>query len=207
MIVLNGIKFGILLAFLIGPVFFTILQTSIERGFSNGALVALGVSLSDVVYVGICYFGLSQMMADGQFRYQMAIVGGAILILFGLYYLLVKSRRGLQGAKAAAGKGFFRYIIKGFLINALSPMVPVFWIGTIGIATLDFGYNEPVEFLIFFGCMLATVLLTDILKAFLADQLRRLVTPRSLRIMNVVMGVVLIGFGVRLMMLAPSFDA
>jgi len=50
-IVFNGVKFGFSLAFLIGPVFFTIIQTSIERGFWNGAWVALGVSLSDAVYV------------------------------------------------------------------------------------------------------------------------------------------------------------
>ena len=40
-ILFNGLKFGIVLAFLIGPVFFTIIQASIERGFWVGVLVAL----------------------------------------------------------------------------------------------------------------------------------------------------------------------
>jgi threonine/homoserine/homoserine lactone efflux protein len=48
-IVINGIVSGIVLAFLIGPVFFTIIQTSIERGFTSGVLVAVGVSFSDAV--------------------------------------------------------------------------------------------------------------------------------------------------------------
>ncbi len=79
-IVFNGFKFGVVLAFLIGPVFFTIIQTSIERGFWNGAWVALGVSLNDALYVAICYFGLFQFLNEPRFRTQMAYVGGAILI-------------------------------------------------------------------------------------------------------------------------------
>ena len=63
-ILFNGLKLGIVLALLIGPVFFTIIQTSIERGFINGVLVSLGVSLSDTMYVAICYFGLVQFIND-----------------------------------------------------------------------------------------------------------------------------------------------
>ncbi|MEJ0033034.1 MAG: LysE family transporter [Bacteroidota bacterium] len=54
---IKGIQFGIVLAFLAGPVFFTIVQTSAERGFSKGVLVALGVSISDAFYVVVCYLG------------------------------------------------------------------------------------------------------------------------------------------------------
>jgi threonine/homoserine/homoserine lactone efflux protein len=42
-IILKGIVSGIVLALLIGPVFFTILQTSIEKGFWSGVFVAIGV--------------------------------------------------------------------------------------------------------------------------------------------------------------------
>src|SRR6185295_13522883 len=95
-IILNGIQLGVVLAFLIGPVFFSIIQTSVERGFWKGALVAMGVSISDIIYVVVCYFGLVHFFQDPQFRTYMAYVGGGILILFGLYYLIIKSRRSRQ---------------------------------------------------------------------------------------------------------------
>lgn len=206
MIVFNGIKLGILLAFLIGPVFFTILQTSVERGFTQGVLVAIGVSLSDLAYVAICYYGLAQILEERQLHYHMAFAGGGILIAFGLYYLIIKSRRKpFQGGEMVKGKGFYRYIAKGFLINGFSPMVPLFWIGTLSLATLDFGYTERFDFILFIGTMLATVLATDILKAYLADKLGKVITPRLLSIMNIIIGIVLIGFGGRLIMLAPTF--
>ena len=58
--ILNGVIYGIVLAFLVGPVFFTILQTSIERGFRSGFFVAMGVSLSDAFYISISYLGVYQ---------------------------------------------------------------------------------------------------------------------------------------------------
>ena len=87
-IALNGIKFGLVLCFLVGPIFFTILQTSIERGFWTGVLVAMGVSASDVVYVVICFFGVSSFMANTSFKIYMAYAGGLILVGFGIYHSL-----------------------------------------------------------------------------------------------------------------------
>ena len=205
-IVFNGLKLGMVLAFLIGPVFFTIIQTSVERGFRNGVLVSLGVSLSDTMYVAICYFGLVQFINNPEFRYYLAYAGGIILILFGIYHLFIKSRRKMTAAIDVASESkMYRYFIKGFIINGMSPMVLIFWIGTISIASLDFGYSKGFEFFIFFSVVLGTVLLTDVLKAYLADKLRTLVTHRLMVIINIVVGICLIVFGARLIWTAGDF--
>jgi threonine/homoserine/homoserine lactone efflux protein len=207
-IVFNGMKLGIVLAFLIGPVFFTIIQTSVERGFRNGVLVSLGVSLSDVIYVAICYFGLVQFINNPQFRFYLAYAGGCILILFGIYHLFIKSRRRMTAPlDVASEKKMYRYFVKGFIINGMSPMVLVFWIGAISIASLDFGYAKGLEFFIFFSTVLGTVLATDILKAYLADKLRALITHRLMAIINLVVGICLLVFGVRLIWTAGDFLA
>lgn len=205
-IILNGIQMGIVLAFLIGPVFFSIIQTSVEKGFLKGALVALGVSASDILYVIICYFGLVHLFERAEFRVYMAYVGGTILILFGIYYLFVKSRKVLQDvSEPGTERKAYRYVVKGFVINGLSPMVLIFWIGAISVASLDFGYSKGLQFLLFFAAVLATVLATDLLKAYLAGKLRRLVTPKSISIMNVILGLIMIGFGIRLILLSKTF--
>jgi len=205
-IIFSGFKLGIVLAFLIGPVFFTIIQTSVERGFKNGVLVSLGVSLSDILYVAICYFGLVQFINEPGFRQYLAYAGGGILVLFGLYHLFVKSRKNIRTALEVEGsKKMYRYLVKGFIINGLSPMVLIFWIGTISVASMDFGYSLGYEFFIFFGMVLVTVLATDILKAYLADKLRRLITKRLMMIVNIIVGICLIIFGARLIYLAGSF--
>ena len=92
-------------------------------------------------------------------------------------------------------------MVKGFILNGFTPTVLLFWLGTISIASLDFGYIKGYEFFIFFASLLITVLATDILKAYLADKLRTLVTQRLLTIMNVLLGVAMIGFGCRLILM------
>jgi len=199
MIVINGIKLGFVLAFLVGPVFFAILQTSVERGFWSGVLVALGVSLSDIMYVTVCYFGLTQFIDQDQNKVYMAYGGGAILILFGLYHSLIKSRKSINGEiKKVEDRGKFRYFLKGFIINGISPMVILFWLGAISIASVDFGYSKGIQFFIFFAAVLGTVLITDLLKAYLANKLRRLVTPRTMMYLNIIVGIILMVFGGRL---------
>lgn len=202
MIVINGIKLGFVLAFLVGPVFFTILQTSVERGFWSGVLVALGVSLSDIMYVSVCYFGLAQFIDQDQNKVYMAYGGGAVLILFGLYHLLIKSRKSMKEEikQVEEARGKFRYFLKGFIINGISPMVILFWLGAISIASVDFGYSRGIQFFVFFTAVLGTVFITDLIKAYLADKLRRMVTPRTMMYLNIVVGIILIVFGGRLIL-------
>lgn len=200
-IIINGIISGIVLAFLIGPVFFTIIQTSIERGFVSGVLVAIGVSLSDSIYILVSYLGLAQFMEAENFRHYMAYTGGLILLGFGLYYLLVKRRKLAQfqfGATPIEGGPWLKLVGKGFLINALSPMVLFFWVATVSVATTRLGYAHPAKATLFFVSIVATVFSTDVIKAKLADKLRTLITPRFIRIMNIVLGIVMIVFAGRL---------
>jgi threonine/homoserine/homoserine lactone efflux protein len=200
-IVFNGIAYGFLLAFLIGPVFFTIIQTSIERGFRNGVFVAIGVSFSDAFYIVVCYLGLVKIMEAESMRHYMAYGGGMVLLGFGIYYLFIKSRKlTQQDIKSLPNRSWTRLVMKGFIINGLSPMVLFFWLATVGVATTQFGYHEPREAFIFFGGIVGTVFLTDVVKAKLADKLSMLMTPRIIRFMNIVLGLVLVIFAGKLIL-------
>jgi threonine/homoserine/homoserine lactone efflux protein len=204
--VLKGIFSGIVLAFLVGPVFFTIIQTSIERGFRSGFFVAIGVSLSDAVYISVSYLGIYQLFDQGNFREYLAYTGGAVLLIFGLYYLLIKSRKmRLYTVDNLPARSPFRLFLKGFIINGLSPMVLIFWIGTVGVATTEFGYDTPSEAIPYFATIVTTVFLTDLLKAKLADRLRLVITPNFIRTLNIVVGLVMVIFGGRMIFTADKF--
>jgi threonine/homoserine/homoserine lactone efflux protein len=204
-IILNGVISGIILAFLIGPVFFTIIQTSIERDFGSGALVAIGVSLSDAFYITLSYLGIYQLFDKGSFREYLAYFGGIVLLAFGLYYLFIKSRRMARyDPEKVQVRNPWRLIGKGFVINGLSPMVLIFWLGTVGVATTKFGYTTPQKAVPFFAAIVSTVFLTDVLKAKLADKLRALLTPQFIRKLNIVLGGVLVAFGIRLIYYAGA---
>ena len=204
-IVLNGIISGIVLALLIGPVFFTIIQTSIERGFGSGALVAIGVSLSDAFYITLTYLGIYQIFDNGDVRTYLAYFGGIVLLIFGVYYLFIKSKRLYQlDHRQLRVNNPWKLIGKGFIINGLSPMVLIFWLGTVGVATTKLGYSTPMKAVPFFAAIVSTVFVTDLIKAKLADKLRRLMTQRFIRNLNIILGLVLLIFGCRLIFYAGN---
>lgn len=202
-IIIKGIISGIVLALLVGPVFFTLLQTSIERGFGSGVLVAVGVALSDTMYIILSYLGLSQIFDSRTAQLYLGYIGGFILLCFGLYYLFIKSRRAVNySLEHIETRNPYRLMAKGFIINGLSPMVLIFWIGTVGIATSELGYTSTSKAFMFFGSIVLTVFVTDILKAKLADKLRTLLTSRLVHLLNIILGCVLTVFGGRLIFLA-----
>ena len=205
-IILKAIVSGLVLAFLIGPVFFTIIQTSIERGFWSGALVAIGVSVSDSIYIVLTYLGLSQLFDESGYRLYLAYTGGIILLAFGFYYLFIKSRRlaNLE-VQSIPERSAMRLMTKGFVINGLSPMVLIFWIGTVGVVTTEFGYTTSTQILLFFSSIVGTVFITDLIKAKLADKLRNVLTPGIIRGMNLALGFLLVLFGGRLIFYADQF--
>ena len=207
-IIVNGVISGIVLAFLIGPVFFTIIQTSIEKGFESGVFVAIGISMSDSLYILVSYLGLVQFMEQNDFKHYMAYGGGLILLGFGIYYLLVKRRRLAQFEFQTKIEGgpWLKLVGKGFLINALSPMVLFFWIATVSVATTRLGYAHPGKATLFFASIVITVFTTDVIKAKLADKLRTLITPRFIRIMNIVLGIVMIVFAGRLILFPDDIN-
>ena len=53
--ILSGIPWGIFLSFMIGPVFFILLETSIIKGFRAALVFDLGVVLGDICFIGIAY--------------------------------------------------------------------------------------------------------------------------------------------------------
>jgi threonine/homoserine/homoserine lactone efflux protein len=200
-IVLKGVFSGLVLAVLVGPVFFTLLQTSIERGFTSGMYVAIGIAVSDSLYIAASYLGLSGLFNSEKFQVYLSYVGGFIILCFGAYYLFVKSRKLINFNKAehVKEKSPFRLMAKGFVINGFNPMVLLFWIGTISIATGELGYTKTSEAITFLASIIITVFVTDLIKAKLADKLRLILTPAIVKGMNIVLGIVMLSLGVKLL--------
>lgn len=199
--VIKGIVSGLVLAILVGPVFFTLIQTSIERGFKSGVYVAIGIAISDALCITIAYLGMSMINSPG-FRIYLSYFGGAILLGFGGYYLFVKSRKpGIYNPEHIEERSPFRLMAKGFVINGFNPMVLFFWIGTLGVATAELGYTTHGMAALFFCSIVLTVFITDVIKAKLSDKLRVLLTARTMKIMNLLVGLVMFGFGLKLIII------
>lgn len=190
--ILHGALFGLLFVFTFGPTFFTILQSSLSRGFKAGAVTALGVSLCDIAYATIASLGLASLIENDTFSWWLAVIGGGLLFLFGVASLIKKPT--FTPVDETLEKGnLWQYFVKGLIINGINPFVIVFWMSIIGLASVNWGY-EGTDRNMFVVGMLVMIFSTDLIKSFLANRLRRLITPKRLLMLNRVIGVALIVF-------------
>jgi threonine/homoserine/homoserine lactone efflux protein len=202
----EGMILGLSLAFLFGfgPAFFALIQTGIQRGFWAGALLAFGIMLNDAVVVSLSLLGVAQVFAGTENYNYLGIVGGAILIIFGLVTFKKKVKAEEQGPEMqeiASTPHPVSYIAKGFLLNVANPFVWLFWIG-ISVGILARFEGDISHMILFFAGTLSVVFTTDLLKTFLASQLKKFVNDKFLILINKIAGLALAGFGIYLIVRA-----
>lgn len=198
----NGIKYGLILSLLVGPILFTIVQTSIEEGFRAGWMVGLGIWMSDIFYILISYFGVSyvkELMNWDGFEFWLCIIGGIILIAFGLGSMVVKppSMASFE-SKAVRYNTYFSLWLRGFFINTANPFTFFFWIGVSSVLfTKDNLTMHQARW--FYTGLVGTLIMTDTVKIALAKFIRRYLKPQFLMWPRRIAGIVLIVFGIVLL--------
>jgi len=207
----DGIKIGLLLCFMIGPVFFALLQTAIEEGFRASAMVGAGIWCSDIMYISISYFGLKfvhKAIEGGNLELFIGAMGTLLFLIFGLVALLMPPKNLLvpDDQLYKRSSSYLSLYIKGFLLNAFNPFTIFLWIGIMSTILIDSELTNQKAF-VFFGAILGTVVLTDLLKIFLSKKIRNLIRPRHLIWIRKGTGIALLAFGVFLLIRTAALIA
>jgi len=192
----TAIPLGFFLAFLIGPVFFVLLETAATKGFRAALIFDIGVVTADIIFIMVAYLSSYQLLENLSNQPGLYVFGGAILIVYGLtIYLKKPTRDALDPNRAKVKKGgYLQLFIKGFLLNFINIGVLVFWLGILIIIgpTVE---NDGERLLGFFIGMIGAYFITDLGKIILAKQLKRYLTPRRIFKLKKVLGLVLIVCG------------
>lgn len=212
--VFDAIVFGLTLAvvFGFGPAFITLIQTSIHRSFRSAAWFAFGVFINDALMVSLCVLTSIQVVANNERElFFFSLGAGIILILFGIFTGTRKVKEdNFKGIKERtdeiidenkksfrnrdATPKWFVFFGKGFVLNILNPFVWIFWFSTVAVTAGQMEGNK-FKILLFFLIVLITSFSCDLLKAKGASFLKKFFNPKRIRIMNNIIGVGLVLFG------------
>lgn len=192
----SGILLGIIISFLIGPVFFGLIQTSIRQGLGRAMIFEIGTVLSDTIIIFLCYLGLANILAGDTYRHAIGIAGAILLFGMGIYPLAFKKTKEHKGVEPIAEKSHpFALISKSFLLNTINPSVILFWIFQVSLAVVNFKGQKGI-IISHFVAVLATMILFDFLKAFGANRIKKYLRPRTFNLIAKIEGVLLIIFSV-----------
>jgi threonine/homoserine/homoserine lactone efflux protein len=202
--ILTAIPLGIFLSFLIGPVFFVLLETSAVKGFRAALVFDLGVVFADIVFIVIAYFSSYKLIESLKNDPALFIFGGILMLTYGIisFIKLKKLKNDVSEEEIEfvfQKKDYRALFIKGFLLNFINVGVLLFWfliLITVG-PKLEL---ETTRILTFFTSVILTYLVVDTGKILLAKQLKHKMTPKNTLTIKKIISVLLIVFGIAIML-------
>ena len=196
--ILSGIPWGIFLSFMIGPVFFILLETSIVKGFRAALTFDLGVVLADIIFITIAYIGSYRLITSIKDNSALFMFGGIVMLAYGVIsYIGLHKEKKVDTHKIdneIIRKDYLGLFIKGFFLNIINIGVLGFWLAII----ISVGPKLEMQMsrmITFFITVIITYLLVDSIKIVLAKQLKSKMTPTNILKIKKGISIVLMIFG------------
>jgi threonine/homoserine/homoserine lactone efflux protein len=166
---LKGLAFGFLLAATVGPMWVLCFRRTLEQGALAGLVSGMGIAVADGIYGSVAAFGLAAVSGFLlQHAFWIGLVGGLFLVYLGVKALVARP-------PGHAAEPLPASLAQGFL------------------STLGLTLANPPTILVVLGVFLGSAAWWLVLAAA-TGWLRRRIGPRVLRAVNVVSGLVILGF-------------
>jgi threonine/homoserine/homoserine lactone efflux protein len=200
--ILSGIPWGLFLSFMIGPVFFILLETSIIKGFRAAFVFNLGVVTADIIFIGIAYLGSYRLIQNLRDKPSLFIFGGILMLVYGIIsFVNLKKERKINTDSIdieIIKKNYGSLYIKGLFLNIINIGVLGFWMAIILSTGPKLDMQTP-RMITFLTTVIVSYLLFDSVKIVLAKQLKTKMTPTNIFKIKKIISVVMMLFGLVLM--------
>jgi threonine/homoserine/homoserine lactone efflux protein len=191
--ILSAIPLGFFLSFMIGPVFFVLLETSVVKGFRAAVMFDLGVVLADIVFILIAFFSSYRLIQSIKDDPALFIFGGLVMLTYGIISFInnrkeAKKNIDPEDPAELAKNDYFSLFMKGFFLNFINIGVLGFWLAiliTIG-PQLEL---KTSRMLTFFSTLIIVYFITDLFK----------INPKNILLIKKFISIVLIICGVVLL--------
>lgn len=195
--VLNALITGFFLSFMVGPVFFVLLETSATKGIKQAIVFDLGVITADVIFIFLSYYGSYALLNKIKDDPRLFFGGGIILFSYGLITFIKEKRRKIildPKLVIIEKENLLGQFFKGFLLNFINVGVLGFWLALVIVISSNVGMNGKRVFLYFTSIIIA-YFVTDLGKIILAKQLKNKLTPSVITKIRKIMGIILMVIG------------
>ena len=194
---------------MVGPAFFLLIETSINKGIKHALFFDFGVLLSDLIYLTIAYLFFAEVTAlmEGENSFWLKVIGGIFFIALGISDVTKRRmkkprkppKKNMMEMKDVMTGNLLLTMLKGLTFNMLNPGVLFYWLTLMTIlpeAPPELGLTRNNAVFLYIIIILITFFSIDVLKIIGAKKLKGILTPMWMRNLNLALGIVLICFGV-----------
>lgn len=196
-LVLKGMLIGMIASAPMGPVGILCVQRTLNKGRRYGFLTGIGAAASDIIYAGITGFGMAFVMDfinNEQNKFYLQIIGSVMLLAFGIFTWRSDPTKNIRQSGKQRGTYWYN-TWTAFLVTFSNPLIIFLFMGLFA----QFAFvipDHPIEMLIGFASIVGGALLWWYGLTWVVDKVRAIFDESGIRIINQVIGVVVIVFSV-----------
>ncbi len=191
---LRGLIIGFAIAAPVGPIGVLCIRRSLANGRAAGLVSGLGAATADAIYGFVAAFGLTfvSSILIGQ-QSWIRLIGGLFLCYLGIRTFMAKPGAQPSSAERTGLAGAY---VSTFFLTLTNPMTILSFAAVfagLGIGSAAGNYLSAALLVlgVFLGSGLWWLLLSGAVSLF-----RTRVKPRALRWVNIISGIIILGFGV-----------
>lgn len=192
---LNGLITGLVFQLAVGPAFFFIVNTALQKTTLDSVFAAVGVTAADYVFIILGVLGVGKLLQNKKSKKAFGYLGAIVLMLFGIFIVQSTDPTAVQTENLETSN-LLSSFIAAFLLTISSPLTIVFWSGLFTSKVIELGYTKKELFMFGLSCGLATFIFLG-LSGLILSLTKTAVPVEIIIVLNYIVGAILILYGLK----------
>jgi len=188
----NGLLTGLVLQLAIGPIFFYIINLTLQKTVWDGLAGGLAAMTVDYFYITLSVLGIGKLLEKERFKKIFGLISSIVLMAFGIF--LIKEVGANMDATPAVSASLFSSYISVFLLTISSPLTIVVFTSIFTARAVEYGYTKKELYTFGLGTGLATIIFMGS-SVILFSFIKEAVPVLLIHLLNLLVGILLIGYG------------
>jgi threonine/homoserine/homoserine lactone efflux protein len=195
-VALKGLITGLILQIAIGPIFFLIVNITLQDTLLNGLSAVVAVTIVDYLYIALAIAGIGKLLEKESVKTVLGVISSIVLIIFGSYIIVKSLSFATMNVKIDSNfSNISASFISAFILTISSPLTIVFWTSIFTARAIEYSLSKK-ELLVFgLSAGFATPVFLSI-SIVLVTLLKSSISPLVVQLGNRAVGLLLIVYGI-----------
>lgn len=195
---MHGLQTGLLLQLAIGPVFLYVTNLALQRTLLDGLIAVTAVTIVDYLYIFLSIAGIGKLVENVTIKKSVGVIGSFVLAIFGIIMVIGVVDRGISATAAITSKNLISSFATALVLTISNPLTILFFSGLFSAKTAEFNYTKSSLALFGLSVGLATIIFLGS-SVLVFSLLRATIPDIVVKALNVIVGFVLVYYGIRRM--------
>lgn len=190
----NGLITGLLFQLALGPVFFFIINLTLQKTIFDGLVAVMAVTIVDYFYITLAIVGIGKLFKKQKIKKIFGIISSIVLIIFGIIIIKNITGENISTIINTNSTSLFSSFASVFLLTISSPLTIVFFTSLFATKAIEYNYTKRELFIFGFSTGLATLIFMGT-SVIIFSLIKESVPVTLIQILNLAVGCLLIGYG------------